>query len=311
LHALAILSPFAALLGFVIACVSFWTFAKTRSETKKLSRLPTSDLVRGIESYVSRYRLHLENLPLESKRALVSREMHRRSRRQLATFVLGSSLFAVSSIFTVARAVATHSYPEPQAWSFPAEPPHPTTFTQVPDKLIRRPATRTLAGFAYRLQAALADAGYVGVTYLPFLDDGFAVITPIEGITSDRRPRSDAGRWAVKSPPLFSLHDYLEALFHARHGLYRVWVFTVTTHPYRFGPEESTPQRLNALYGAGTTGLPPEIEEKPFLDRYHCFALAYEFERLEQPPKPVFVTASAVLADKQLLASGIVGALSR
>jgi hypothetical protein len=229
----------------------------------------------------------------------------------LAVFVL---LYSFNPASLVAYPPIEPGLPNPTprpTWTFPAEPPHPTTFTQVPDKLLRRPGTETLGSLAARMEAALADAGYVGVKYLAFLDDGFAVITPMEGIASDRRPRSDAGRWAVKSPPLFSLHDYLEALLHARHGLYRVWVFTLTTHPYRFGPLESTAQRLNSIYGVGTTGLPLGIAKAPFLDGYRCFALAYEFERLEQPPQPSFVTASDILADKQLLASGIVRALAR
>jgi hypothetical protein len=309
-----LLGPVAAFLSLVAACLSLWSLRKTRAKMRSLSRPSTSrdgvtgakdadhpdlsDLLRWFGAY------HI----LEARR-----------RRLLVWFVLGSALFIAS---TTIMFIAT-SAPPPRrgppwtyrelqlpAWRFPDEPPLPSTFAQVPDKLLRRPSTGTLAALAARLQQALAEAGYVGETYLPF-DDGFALITPMEGIASDGRPRPDAGRWAVKSPPLFSLHDYLEALLHARHGLYRVWVFTVSTHSYRFGPQDNTPERLRGLYAAGATGLPREIERRLFFDEYHCFALAYEFERLEQPPQPVFVPASNVLADQQLLASGIIGALSR
>jgi hypothetical protein len=198
-----------------------------------------------------------------------------------------------------------------EAWFFPFEPPAPTDFAEVPDSLLRRPATRTLGDLGARLEGALASARYGGVKYLRFQEDGFVIITRLEGILEDGTPRADNGRWEVESPPLFTLHDYLEALLHARHGRYRVWVFAVTTHTLRFGERDATPEPLSAFYDAGITRVPAGIAGRPFLDAYHCTALTYEFERPEQPRMPRFLTRSAVVALEQLRVAGIESALSR
>lgn len=131
-----------------------------------------------------------------------------------------------------------------------------------------------------RLSTALDGAGYSEKSYYS-VPEGFAIVSRLEQIEADGTSKPLPSRWAVDVGPLqnFSLSSYLQALFTANPGFFRVIVFVVTPHP--FSQKKVKVKRDEAMewLAEGLNQLPSEIGDVELSNKYACAALIYEFEQ--------------------------------
>lgn len=130
------------------------------------------------------------------------------------------------------------------------------------------------------LQAALDANGYVTRSYFA-VPDGFALVTQLEQIFDDGRPKPPPDRWATQVGPLrsFSLGAYIRALFRAREGRYRILVFVVTARPFAQTGEPVDRTEATAWLQTGLNLLPSSIAARPHTTDFATTALVYEFEQ--------------------------------
>lgn len=176
--------------------------------------------------------------------------------------------------------------PETTPWAmqlpaFPWPPPRSSAFEVIPAGLVTNQGEITLLrDVNKKLIQALAASGYVERSYYA-VPDGFALVTRLEQINPDGTPK-EHGRWSIEVESLhsFSLTEYLEALFFADPGLFRVIVFVVTPHP--FSQSEANIDRDEALtwLTEGLNTLPSSVATQEYTDRFSTTALIYVFEQL-------------------------------
>src|SRR5713101_704656 len=192
--------------------------------------------------------------------------------------------------------------------SFPWPPPAASASEQIPNDLLAASATlHSLGDINTRLAAALEKSGYAEKKYYA-VPNGFALVTRLEQIEADGRPKPEPDRWSSNSPAFRSLSDYLRALFSANPGHYRVIVLIVTDVPFAESEKRvSEAEAVNWLH-AGLNRLPPEIAERPYNPDVVSTALIYEFEK-DQGKDPQLNEPSRLGAHEHLTHSGIWGAL--
>lgn len=196
---------------------------------------------------------------------------------------------------------------------FPWPPPKASATEVVPRRAltIQSPRTR-LSDVDLRLTGALEANGYFESSYYS-VPDGFALVTKMEQIRADGAPESEPGRWSLEVPRLngFSLSAYLQALFTARPGRYRVIAFIVTPHPFRQSGVEVTAQEAAAWLSGGLDRLPAPLGAREFGPDHACTALIYEFIRLTESDEPKFLAPGALPGRIHLQKSGLWEALQR
>jgi hypothetical protein len=191
----------------------------------------------------------------------------------------------------------TPSIPE-----FPWPPPQPSTMAVVPLRLLAdRDAQSTLADIDVALSDALDEAGYYEKAYFT-APGGFALVTRLEQIEEDGRPKPSPERWSVKLEPLkrFTLAAYLQALFSARAGHYRVIAFVVTDVPIA---EKSAPvsrEKAEAWLSEGGDVLPAPVADQALLEGTKVTALIYQFRQPGQGEQAVQLTNEALPAREHL-----------
>jgi hypothetical protein len=160
---------------------------------------------------------------------------------------------------------------------FPLPAPKASAEQVLPDSVFGSGAGATLGDMDRVLSAALDATGYGDRSYL-WVPDGFAIVTRMEQIYSNGRPKPP--RFATNPIPLrrFSLDDYLRALFTADPGYYRVIVFVVTPHPVSQASQAPSAGDMDAFVRGGASALPEQIAVKPRPPYIKCTALVYEFE---------------------------------
>jgi len=191
-------------------------------------------------------------------------------------------------------------------------PPQASTFANIPSEFFAKPTGETiyLADVQGKLTTALRQQGYSEPTYYR-IPDGFAMVTTLEQFLPDGSPKPPPGRFLEEIGPLpeFSLSAYIEALFTADPGYYRVLVFTVTPQP--FVQKERTVSRSEAsawLHG-GASKLPESIASREYTQDYLTTALVYEFEQPGRGQQPFFHTAPLVPGEAHLRQARIWSAL--
>ena len=128
----------------------------------------------------------------------------------------------------------------------------------VPLRLLAdRDANATLADVDTALSEALDATGYYEKAYFT-VPDGFALVTRLEQIEPDGRPKPLPDRWSVRLEPLkrFTLAAYLQALFSAREGQYRVIVFIVTDVPIAAKSAPASREEAEDWLSEGATCCP-------------------------------------------------------
>jgi len=196
---------------------------------------------------------------------------------------------------------------------FPWPPPQASSRRDVPiDWLVTDRATATLGDLDRRLRAALSVAGYSGPSYFG-VPGGYAVVTLLEQIEADGRPKTDPPRWSTASPrgASFSLGDYLRALLTAQPGYFRVVVFVVTPAAFATTGEAIDSATALAWMQIGLNRLPDSIAALPVAGAaYACTALVYEFERASASDEPKFQAPGRLGIDAHLAGSGLLEELT-
>jgi hypothetical protein len=109
---------------------------------------------------------------------------------------------------------------------------------------------------------------------------------------------------------VFSLGDYLRALFAAPQGDYRVIVFIVTNRAFATSARAATNEQAEACC-TGLDRLPRSIQALPFDADVEASALVYQFRKSGHGDPAVALASSTTSAATQLDRSGIVAALRR
>ena len=209
------------------------------------------------------------------------------------------------------RPVARIEHRGPPMPQFPWPPPIPTATLRLPDSLVAIPGRDSLGAVLARLRTALtrvADVDWQPSIYA--IDTtGFAVVTRMEAIDADGRPKPGAERWNTPRDRLPSrisgLVDYLRALFFARPGFYRVVVFAVTDLPSQPSSDTLDARRAEALVRGGTDDLPASLKRFPLGPDGRCLALIYEFEKPSEGDSARLVTSTPVGAWQHLALAGL------
>jgi hypothetical protein len=159
-----------------------------------------------------------------------------------------------------------------------------------------------------RLLNALGSAGYTEGSFYS-VPGGFALVTRLEQISSDGRPKQSPDRWTVTLRPLsllhFSLSDYLSALFHASPGFYRVIAFVVSPRPFNQDPTPLTRDEALALLPGGVNVLPEPLRAQPYAAEFACTALVYEFQQAAAGENPTLRLPSSLTGEMHLVRSAI------
>jgi len=196
---------------------------------------------------------------------------------------------------------------------FPWPPPKASAMEAIPrERLVSRSGRTRLSDVDRRLTAALEANGYYESSYYA-VPDGFALVTKMEQIRADGAPESDPARWSLEAPRLsgFSLSSYLQALFAARPGHYRVIAFIVTPQAFRQSETRPTADEAAAWLGGGLDRLPAPLGALEFRSGYACTALIYEFVRPTESDEPKFQVPGALPGRVHLQKSGLWKALQR
>jgi len=190
---------------------------------------------------------------------------------------------------------------------FPWPPPTPTTDAQIPEEFgIADGNGRTYGNLADRLESALTKSGYNEKTFYS-VPGGFALVCRLEQVDGNWTPMPPPQRWGESPPPLrsFSLTEYLQRLFLAQPGHYRLLVFIVNNTPWVFAPRTPTKEEGKAWLFGGATRLPEEMAQTPAPSGTTCFALVYEFEKDDDQAAATFVRDKTVGALIQLKRAGL------
>lgn len=187
---------------------------------------------------------------------------------------------------------------------FPWPPPEPTSRVTL-DRNRCGAGADTLGAVARRLQDALDQAGYYEHSYYA-APGGFALVTRLEQIEFDGTPKPPPQRWSAAPPrhQIFSLRDYLRALFTAPQGHYRVIVFIVNDRAFASSGETVNSEDALGWLQSGLDRLPATLADSAFSDAHACTVLVYQFIRIAQD-EAVANPPGAPPARLQLERSGI------
>jgi len=200
--------------------------------------------------------------------------------------------------------------PEPEFPQFrPWPPPRPT------DRMVLPPAffidDKTLGEVAKDLESAFVTQDY-GYTSYYAIPGGFALVSRIEQVNPDGRSMQPPARWEadVHPPEINGIRDFIEALFYAAEGRYRLILFTVTAKRFTDSGEEVSREEADRWLGGGWDWLPEAVAEKPFTSRHRVNALIYEFDK---PPRAEAVhrTSPRFTARQHLELAGLWQLLAR
>jgi hypothetical protein len=184
----------------------------------------------------------------------------------------------IGFVIFIGIACSTYSRPNPTPTTtlpdFPWPPPEPSEFST----LSFEEAT-TLGDVNYRLLEALDARGYDDRSYYG-VPNGFAIVTRIEQIDSKGFPKN-TNRWVSELAPIslkeFSWDEYLEALFKAPEGHYRIFVFIVTSDLVISSGTPVSQGEAETWKLKGANKLPTDMERLPFTKDHTCTVYVYEF----------------------------------
>jgi hypothetical protein len=188
---------------------------------------------------------------------------------------------------------------------FPWPPPDPTSRYPIPDRLLPIGPTTTLGDAYDSLNKALYRAGVEEKSVYGRGDNGFVVVARVESINDDGKARPGAQRWqAVPPKKSFSLSSYLDQLFRASPGRYRVIVFVVTRAPVVTGDKPATKNEMELALKKGAGNLTGDYRVRP-ASGAHCEALIYEFFRASAASQPRLVGQSSITPVQHITGAGL------
>lgn len=164
---------------------------------------------------------------------------------------------------------------------FPWPPPQSSTSTEI-NLVIKKEVSEgapKLSDVDEKITAALLQSGYDERSYWE-VPNGFVISTRLERIERNGTPDYDR-RWENSLSPIsfdnFSLSEYINALFGAPEGYYRVFVFIVTTDIIVPSGTPISQAEAETFGSNGASGLPTEIVSLPYTSNYNCLVYVYEF----------------------------------
>ena len=201
------------------------------------------------------------------------------------------------------------SHDVPPAFAWP--PPRPSTRRTLTRHLVAgNAATPSIGRVADRIQAALEASGYTEYSYYS-VPGGFALATRLERIHADGRSMTEPKRWEMARGPLtrFELGEYLQALFDAESGHFRVIVFIVTPKALVAGTEPPSAATALDWPHEGVSMLPEALRSLAYGSAFQTHALIYEFETRGQGQPAQFKANSTITGETHLRRANILGAL--
>lgn len=197
---------------------------------------------------------------------------------------------------------------------FPWPPPEASASSRVPSKFLMNPEGATnLAEVAHTLETALNQSDYAERSYYA-VPGGFALVTRLEQFNPDGTSKQTPERWAVDvaPPKVFSLASYLQALFMAKEGHFRIITFIVTSSPF-IQSLQTEIRREEAMewLATGIQILPYSLGKLPYTEHHYCVALIYEFEQPTRNHDPYFKKLSTLPGVEHLKRSQLWGILEK
>jgi len=187
---------------------------------------------------------------------------------------------------------------------FPMPPPQWTLRNVLPRGLVVTRDGEPLGEIFDRLRQALGRAQIADFSVYGVENDGFAVVARMESIADDGRPAAERWTLGAVRPAVFSIGDYLKALFTARPGRYRVIAFLVTARTVTAG-EPADKETLKRLWRGGAGDLPDDVRHVALPPSGRCEALVYEFFRATDDDAPVQVVDSRLTGPQHLAGAGL------
>jgi hypothetical protein len=210
-------------------------------------------------------------------------------------------------------AISPDESPTPEVPEFPWPPPEPSSIAVIPLRLLAdREAQSTLSDIDVALSEALDATGYYEKAYFT-VPDGFALVTRLEQIEADGRPKPLPDRWSVRLEPLkrFTLAAYLQALFSAREGHYRVIAFIVTDVPIAAKSAPVSRAQAEDWLSEGGNALPEPVAAQPLSPGAKVTALVYQFRQPGQNEQAMQLLHDALPARQHLEKAMLWGLLAR
>lgn len=156
------------------------------------------------------------------------------------------------------------------------------------------------------LKYVLHNAGHSEFSYYS-APGGYALVSRLEQIEEDGSPKPSPERWGTREIKLnrFRLRDYLQALFLAPPGYYRLVVFVISTQPFAQSPDSISRDIAQSWLRLGANALPNNLAIQPLTDQYLCTALIYEFEKFDTDDQAKFRQPGRLSAQTHIEKSGI------
>ncbi len=162
---------------------------------------------------------------------------------------------------------------------FPWPPPIPSAQFEIPGAFIRqRTNPQSLAQVSDRLTSALRRSQYEYTYYRA--PGGFALVSRMERISTDGRPLPEEYRFlppGAQEP--FDFARYVEQLFVAPPGYYRLIVFVVTNRSFAATGKTIVASDATTLLRRGLVNLPSDIGQSEFTPLHNVTVLIFEFQK--------------------------------
>jgi hypothetical protein len=196
--------------------------------------------------------------------------------------------------------------PHDQIPEFPERPPQPSDYTTVPSRFVALDRNDSTYGtVAHLIGAALEASGY-SQSYYQFRD-GFAVVARLEQCDGGGHPLPSPDRWSVNIPPMrsFDLGEYLQRLFSAPAGYYRLIVLVVCSSPIEFDSRSLSEEKADRFFREGATSLPGSMTKASIVPGSACVALIYEFQKTNNTSAVAVNLRPRFSAQEHMMLSGI------
>ena len=163
-----------------------------------------------------------------------------------------------------------------------------------------------------RLVRAFRKGGYPRHSWYS-VPEGFALVSQMEQFSEGGAPREEAVRFAitVAPPRLFSLADFVRALFTASPGRFRIIAFLFTSVPFSQSGAEVDREAASAWVTGGLNVLPEVLAARAPTPAHQCTALVYEFEKPSRGEEVRLADPSALSAEQHLRKAGLWEPLER
>jgi hypothetical protein len=192
-------------------------------------------------------------------------------------------------------------------------PPQASANMDIPRDLLLKNISRPLVmDAATRLLSALDQAGY-GERSFYAVPGGFALVSRIEHIYPDGRPKEGDERWPLTTQPprIFSLSSYIRALLTSDPGFYRVIAFVVTSRPLVQSGAFTKYSSPRDWVWAGANRLPTTIAFLGYTNEVSCTALIYEFQQVSRNADAILHVPGSLTGRTHLERSSLLGALNK